>query len=173
MDVLKSLGIEWQVLLLQIVAFGLVFAALKVFAFKPLGAILRQRADEVRDHLSEAESQAAEQERLRQDLEERLRHIHEEGRAEVSKAVAEAREIREQMLAEARAEAERFVSRAEAEIENRRRTALKEMRDRMADLAVLAAGKAIGSALDERAHRRVIDEFIASLEARPEAGRGA
>lgn len=173
MQVLESLGIEWQVLVLQIVAFGVVFAALKAFAFKPLGAIVKQRADEVAGHLSSAEGHAAEQQRLRGELEERLSHIHEEARAQVKKAVDEAREVREQMLADARSEAERFLSRAQAEIENRRRSAVKETRDQLADLAVMAAGKAIGGALDERAHRRVIDDFIASLEAAPESQRGA
>ena len=164
MEVLESLGIEWRILALQVVAFGLVFAALKVFAFKPLGAILRRRADEVAGHLSKAEAHAAQQQSLREELEARLAQLHEETRAEMSKAVEEARRLREQMLADARGEADRFLSRAQAEIENRRRTAVKEMRDQVADLAVRAAGKAIGTALDERAHRRVIDQFIAGLE---------
>ena len=171
MEVLESLGIEWQVLVLQVVAFGVVFAVLKVFAFKPIGAIVQQRADEVSGHLSQAEASAAEQQRLRDELEQRLAGIHEEARAEVKKAVEEAREVREQMLAEARVEAERSLARAQAEIANRRGTALKEMRDRMADLAILAAGKAIGGALDEAAHRRVIDAFIADLESG--SGQGA
>ena len=165
MEVLKSLGIEWQVLVLQIVAFGLVFAVLKVFAFKPIGAIVRQRADEVAGNLSKAEAHASEQQRLRDELEQRLARIQEEARAEMKKAVDEARQVREQLLTDARSDADRFLSRAQAEIVNRRRTAIKDMRDEMADVAVLAAGKAIGAALDERAHRRVIDDFIASLEA--------
>jgi F-type H+-transporting ATPase subunit b len=169
MEILHSLGIEPQVLLLQIVAFGIVFGLLKVFAFKPLGAVLKQRTDEVSDNLAKAEAHAAEQQRLRDELEQRLAKIHEEARAEVKKAVEEARQVREQLLGDARSEAERFLSRAEAEIENRRRSALKEMRDQVADLAVLAAGKAIGAALDEQAHRRVIADFIAGLEAQPES----
>ena len=173
MGVLEALGIRWQVLLLQVVGFGLVFWALKAFAFGPLGRILKQREDEVSSNLARAEAHARDQQRLREELEQRLAKIHEEARAEVKKAVEEARQVREQLVGDARSEAERFLARAQAEIENRRRTALKEMRDQMADLAVLAAGKAIGTTLDEPAHRRVIDEFIASLEANPGPGRGA
>jgi F-type H+-transporting ATPase subunit b len=173
MGVLETLGIRWQVMVLQIGAFGLVFLLLKLFAFGPLGAILRQREEEVSGNLERAAAQAAEQQRLREELEARLSRIHEEARAEVKKAVEEARQVREQLLGDARSEAERFLSRAQAEIENRRRSALKEMRDQVADLAMIAAGKAIGETLDEAAHRRVIDDFIASLELHPESKRGA
>ena len=61
----------------------------------------------------------------------------------------------------ARLDAQNVVEKAREEIEYERKRVLAELRQEVASLAVLAAGRVINRELDEQAHRRLIDEFLA------------
>ncbi len=48
-------------------------------------------------------------------------------------------------------------------MEYQRRQALLGAQDQIVDLAMVAAAKVVGEALDEKAHRRLIQDFIAEV----------
>jgi F-type H+-transporting ATPase subunit b len=164
LEALGALGIHWQTLLVQAVSFLALAWLLSRFLFGPVGGILRARSQEVQEQLDSAHREREEAERLRQELEQRLEGIRDEARRQVQQAVQEGREERERILQQARAEAEQFLERARTLIEHDRRAALIELREQVADLAFLAASKALPAAIDEAAQRRAIDEFVRRLE---------
>ena len=71
--------------------------------------------------------------------------------------------MRGEILEKARAEAQQLVAKTEEEAEALRRQTLVGAQDEIVDLALAAAGKVVGESLDEKAHRRLIQEFIAEV----------
>jgi len=165
MEALKALGLDWRVLLVQIVTFLVLLWLLRRFLFGPVSALMASRTTEVKRRLDDAEQQQARAEQIRQELEQRLAAIAEEARQKMQEAVQEARATRERLLAEARSDAQQVLERAQEEMRREQRRALLDLRNDVADLAIAAAQKAVGVGLDDAKHRQAISDFLVRLEA--------
>lgn len=160
MDVLEQLGIHWQLLVMQIAGFLVLFAILKKVAFGPVAGILEERQRRIRGQLGEAEQRRQEMERMRDEYQARIADIESEARERIQQAIREAHTARDELLAQAREQAEHLLSRAQQEIKREKEKALVEVRDQVADLALLAAGRVVEKTLDERTHRALIDDIL-------------
>ena len=164
MDILQTLGIHWQTLLVQAVTFLVLFLLLRRFLFGPVRSILAARAEEVKGKLDAAEKARSDADLHAAELHERLKHIREEARAEVEAAQHEGRAAAARILEQAQQQAAEFMQRAKEQLEHERRAAAMELRQQVVDLAVLAASRALREALDEQAQRRAVDRFLSELE---------
>src|SRR5204862_6278306 len=77
--------------------------------------------------------------------------------------MAEAQQLRADLLVQARADDEHLVQKEKEQIEREKRAALQELRARVADLAIEAAGKIVVSSLVPDAQRKLVEDFIAKL----------
>ena len=65
-----------------------------------------------------------------------------------------------ELLTEAREEASRLTAKAQAEIAREKTEALNEIRNEIADLAVLAASKVVGKTIDVADHQNMVNNFV-------------
>jgi F-type H+-transporting ATPase subunit b len=96
----------------------------------------------------------------RRDYEVRLGGIEAEAREKIQAAIKEAQGMKEEIIASAHGDAEKILRRGQDEIQREKQRALVELRTEVADLAVQAAGKILGSAIDDRQHRALINDFV-------------
>jgi F-type H+-transporting ATPase subunit b len=161
---LTALGIDPKVLLLQIIAFALLYLVLRRYLFRPLLAVMALRTKEIADGLDAAQQSKTALAHVEEERDRLLAQAREEGREHVRQAVREADETRERLLAEAREEASRLRTRGHEAVEMERDQAMHEVRRTVVDLALLAASRAVLQRMDERAHRQAVEEFITNLE---------
>ncbi len=106
--------------------------------------------------------------RIQQQLEEHKRTMA-GARAEAQEIVAKAKSVaekeREALLAKAREQYEQLLARARKEIEGEKEKAILELRREAVDLSIAAASKLVEANLDSEANRRLVLEYLASLEA--------
>jgi F-type H+-transporting ATPase subunit b len=157
------LHLSWQVLVAQAMAFGLLVWVLGKFLFRPIQGILAARQDEVRSTLEQAAADRRAMEQSRREYEQRLATIEAEAREKIQGALKEAQVLKDEVIASAHADAERIVRRGEEEIRREKEKALVELREQVADMAVMAAGKILGSAIDDRQHRALIQDFVSKV----------
>lgn len=147
-----------------IICFALAFVVLRKFAFGPIQGVIDERRKRILEALEEAERSRSEARRL---LEEH-RALVGRARADSEEILAEARKVaeaqRERMKDETEAERQRRLEETSRQIEAETRRALEQIRAEVADLTLLATAKVTGKALDERDHRRLIDEAISELD---------
>jgi F-type H+-transporting ATPase subunit b len=74
------------------------------------------------------------------------------------------------MLVRARAEQEELVTRARQDIERDRQKAIESLRREAVDLALAAAGKLVGQRMDAAEDRRLVTEYLKSVDSAPGAG---
>ena len=160
---MEGLGINLGYLISQIINFVLLLFILRQFLYKPIVGMLDRRSEKIRTDLQEAEEARSKAEAARQEYEQQLEQARDDRRSIVAQASEQAEKVKEDILSEARVEAAEIVSKAQDEMEYERRQVLLQAQNQIVDLALAAAGRVVGESLDEKAHRRLIQEFIAEV----------
>ncbi len=160
---MEGLGINLGYLISQIINFVLLLVILRVFLYKPIVNMLDKRRETIRTDLEEAENARSQAEAAKQEYEKQLEEAREERRSILAQAREQADKMREDLLDKARGEAQGLVAKTEEEMQSLRRQALAGAQDEIVELAMAAAGKVVGEALDPKAHRRLIQDFIAEV----------
>ncbi len=157
-----------------IVVFGILLVLLWKLGLPALLKSVEERERRIQQQLEEADRARAEAVRL---LEEHKRAIA-GARAEAQELIAQARTVAENaqartvaekeraaLLAQAREQYEQLLDRARKEIDSEKEMAILELRREAVDLSIAAASKLVEANLDSAANRRLVMEYLASLEA--------
>lgn len=145
------------------VLFALFALVVSKLGWKPLLALIEERERNIRQSVQSAEEARAEAQALLARHKELLREAGRQREEMVKAAMADAERLRAELGAQARAEAEALLQRARDQIQREKQLALQEIRGRVADLAVEAAGKIVASSLTPDVQRKLVDEFIAQV----------
>jgi F-type H+-transporting ATPase subunit b len=162
---LADLGINGWQLVIQLVAFIIFIALLWKFAVGPITNLLDERQDKIRESMEAAERMQAEL----KDTQARNEQVLQEARREAQDIVSTARTNGEQMIARARdeaaAQADEYLERARGTLRQETEQARQQLRNDVADLAVMAAGRIVKKELDPSAQARLIEETLADADA--------
>ncbi len=165
MEALEGLGINPIFLLSQIVNFLILFAGLYLLLWKPILKMLDQRKERIQQGLEDAQRAREERERAQAEFDKRVEEATQERERIIARAREEAQEERKAILAEAEQEAERRLIRAREEAQSEGERILEQLRGQVAVLAIAAANRLIGEALDEERQRRLVEEFFSGISA--------
>ncbi|MBO8142835.1 MAG: F0F1 ATP synthase subunit B [Firmicutes bacterium] len=143
----------------------IIMLVLYKFLWRPVQSMMHKREEFVETTLSRAAESRAEAERLLKEYQARMQEAQREAQATIDEAVRKAEEARQRIVRDAEAEAEQTLARARAEIALERERALATIRDEVANLVVLAAGKVIGKTLSPEDHRHLVQEFVDQVAA--------
>jgi F-type H+-transporting ATPase subunit b len=147
-----------------LVCFGVTFFVLRRFAFGPIQKIIDERRQRIRQSLEEADRARDEARRL---LEEH-RALMREARGQSEEILSEARRVadsqRERLRDELEEERQRRIEDTRKQVEAETRRALEQLRAEVAELTVVATARVTGKVLDDKDHRRLIDEAIGELD---------
>ena len=161
---MEALGINLGLLVVQIIAFIIVFLTLQAWVYKPLLNMMESRKQKIAQGLEDARGAAD----ARADAEKEAARVLAEAHAEASKIVQEATERAAGAARDARAAAESEATTAReaivAEAQQERNRILGDLRGQVAALAVAATQKLIGQTLDEKRQHALIDEFFSGTK---------
>ena len=171
---LDSLGVSIPLLITQFFGFLILLFILNKVALKPLVKILDDRQANIKATYDQIERDRESMARTREEYEQRLAGIEAEARERIQAAVKEAQALRDNLIEDAKKQAETIIEQGNRESERERQKAFLEMRQQVVSLAVTAAGKVVGQALDQQRHSKMVDDFITSvgLGAVAESSRG-
>lgn len=161
---MEALGINFGLLIVQIIAFIIVFLTLNAWVYKPMLEMMETRKKKIAQGLEDAHIAAE----ARSDAEKESAKILSNAQAEAGKVVREATERATDAVKDVKAAAEveaakvRETAVAEAELERNR--ILGDLRGQVAALAIAAANKLVGDALDEKKQRALLDEFFSGVK---------
>ncbi|MGH2488936.1 MAG: F0F1 ATP synthase subunit B [Candidatus Limnocylindria bacterium] len=157
----EAFGVDIWKLGFQIVNFLLLLYLLNRFLFKRVLRLLDERQTKISQGLEDAEAAARDRELARAEREAALGEARREAEAMVQRAAKTAEATSAEILAQAKASAEQVTERAREEITAEKERALAEIRGEVADLALEAAGKLIGSEMDAPKQRKLVEQFLA------------
>jgi F-type H+-transporting ATPase subunit b len=161
---MEALGINLGLLIVQIIAFAIVFLTLNAWVYKPMLDMMESRKQKIAQGLEDARVAAD----ARANAEKEAAKILADAQAEAGKVVREATEragsAGKEVKAAAEAEAAKAREAVMAEAELERNRILGDLRGQVAALAIAAANKLVGEALDEKKQRALIDEFFSGVK---------
>jgi len=161
---LGNLGIDAGVLIAQLINFFLLLALLTLVLYRPVTKMLRERKERIAKGLLDAELAEKRAAQAEAEYQKRLEEARREAQAILAQARENAEKERQAILARAQSEAQELRARTEQELERERREALQALHEQVADLAIDAAGRVLGQAVDSAAHRRLVHDFLSQLE---------
>ena len=157
------LKIEPGLIIWTIVTFVFLLIVLRAVAWKPLLAMLAERETSIHEALAQADKARLAAEAA---VEEN-RTAMAKAQAEAQQAVAEGRAAAERVAQEVRqraeAEAGQMLEQAQRTIQQERDQAILALRNQVAELAILAAGKVLDENLDDPRNQKLVDQFIESI----------
>jgi F-type H+-transporting ATPase subunit b len=158
---MSDLGINGWNLVVQIAAFIIFIFLLWRFAIGPITKVLDQRTERVRESMEAAQ-------RMQQELQSTAARNEEalaEARRQAQEILAQSRQQGDALITRAQESAaqqqEIFLNQARATLRSETEQARQQLRQEVADVAVLAASKIVRKELDPAAQARLIQETLA------------
>lgn len=161
---MEALGINLGLLIVQIIAFFIVFLTLNAWVYKPMLSMMESRKQKIAQGLEDARVAAE----ARANAEKEAAKVIADAQTEASKIVREATEraavAGQDVKAAAEAEAAKAREAAMAEAEVERNRILGDLRSQVVGLAIAAANKLVGESLDEKRQHALLDEFFSGVK---------
>lgn len=162
---------HWPELVIGTIAFLIVFTLLARVLMPRIYKTLEERTDAIEGGLKRADDAQAEAKRVLDEYRAQLA----EARHEASRLREQAREEAAQIVAQGRAEGvaerERIIATATAQVDADRQQAMTALRAEVGSLAIELASKIVGESLaDEARQSRMVDRFLAELDAETAGG---
>jgi F-type H+-transporting ATPase subunit b len=152
-------------LIVGLVAFLILFVFTWKWVLPRFRQVLDERRAQIQGEMEKAEVTRREAEKQQEEYRTQLAGAREEANKIIEEARATAEQLRRELQAKAEEEAQATVARAQEGIRAERDRAFQELRAQIGSIAVELAERVVGQSLDERAHQRLIDEFIDEVAA--------
>lgn len=147
-----------------LIIFGILVLVLWWKGWPVLLKMVEEREARIAKQLGEAEKANAEAARLLEEHRAALAKARSEAQEILAGAKAVAQKEREQLLAKTHEDQEQLLERARREIEAEKEKAILALRREAVDLSIAAASKLVESNLDSDTNRRLVLDYLTSLE---------
>lgn len=164
MELINTLGIDWRILLWQVVMFLVLLGVLRAFAYGPIVKALETREQRIAKGLSDAEAA----ERFRAEADALKREMLAAATKESQRVLEEAKRAGEQLRAEAmaktRAEVERMLKEGMSRLEQERGAMMAGAEKELEGLVAAAVGKVLERAVDGKDHAKLMKDALAAAK---------
>lgn len=164
MEALEALGINLGFLIAYTIGFLIMLVVLNRWVYKPILSMLEKRRMTIAQGIEDARVAGE----ARANAEKEAEKVLAQAQAKAGELVREATErseaVGKDILADAEAKAAKILENAKVEAENEKDRMLTEVRPQVVTLAMAAAQKLVGDALDEQRQRSLLNEFFAGIK---------
>lgn|SRR3989338_11464704 len=138
MELLHSLGVDWKLLIAQILNFAVLLAVLYKFLYKPLLKVMQERTTTIEkgiQHAKEAEIKLAQSTEA---ADKKIQEAQKEGQKILGGIKAEAEKMRTGLLQQAQTEADHVLSSGRAMLAHEKEETMKQARKELMNLVIEA-----------------------------------
>jgi len=163
-EIFAQLGLDYKLLIAQVVNFVLLLVILQRLAYKPVLKMLNDRTEKIDKSLKQARK-----------IEEELRNTEETKLSEMKKAkqkyqkiIKDAQELSEKKSEESiektRIKTQEIVENAKIEIRNEKEKSIKDAKREIADISILIASKIIGNNFNEKEQKEMASDILSKIK---------
>lgn len=161
---MEALGVDFKLLLSQIVNFLVLFILLSWLLYKPITKLLAEREKKVKEAMEWAEKTKKESEELEEKVKERMEKTKQEAKEILDESRSQAEADRKKTLEIAQKESEEIVKKTKEQIEAEKEQMKEELKKETAKLAILAASKILDKSIDEKDQKRLSEEALREVK---------
>lgn len=146
-----------------VVNFLVLLVILRVLLFKRITNAIDTRNNKVKETIDNANKDREEAKTLKIQTEKNLEDSKTQGKSIVEEYKEKAEKLSQDIRKDASSEAELIMERAKKEVEREKEKAEDELKKKVVDLAVILSSKALEKDINEKEHRRLIEDFITKV----------
>ena len=146
-----------------VISFVILLVLLWKVAYKPITGALQKREETIRNTLEEAKKNRESAEALVEKYEAQIAQARDEAQKILAEGKMLGENVRKEIIQKAHEEANQIVKRAQEEIGFQKEKALMELKERIADLTIMAASKVVAKTLDKKDHEQLLDEYVSKV----------
>lgn len=161
---MEKLGIDWLLLITQIVNFLVMFTALKLLLYQPLLSVLEQRRKKIEEGLKLQEEMKSYQENMKKRQQQIIDEGNEEAKHIIEKAIKEANKKKKEIADDAQKEIEKEKRRMLAEIQSEYEKGLALIRKKGINYAVAISKKILRREISAYEQQKIIDQDIKNID---------
>ncbi len=158
------LTVEGGLMFWTIVIFALLVGVLWKFAWPQILGAVEAREKALEKQIADAAQNRAESARVLEEQKKLLADARSQAHQLMSEAQVAAEKERALVLEKARHEQEELLARARRELDDERQRAVADLRREAVDLSLAAAGRLIRQRLDSDADRKLVTDYLSTLE---------
>lgn len=147
--------------------FFVLLAILNKLLYKPVLKMLAERKQTIAESLESAEAAKTESIRLKAEYEQQLAQAKKEASEIIAQGSKFAEQAKSEILNKAKEESVRMVASAKEEIELEKNKAVAQLRNEVASLAILAAGKVLDKAVTSEDNNKLVEDFVKEVGGLP------
>lgn len=159
-NVFTTLGIDWQILILQIIAFLFLVWLLGKFVYPWLMKSVDERQEKIEESVKAAQEAEAKAESAQEEIAKQLKQARKEASDIVATAKDEAVAMVEASEKKAKSRAEKIVADAHEQIEKDVIAARKALHNDTIDLVALATEKVVGGLADTKLDKKLVETAV-------------
>ncbi len=163
-ELLGKLGIDWKLLIGQIINFIIFLWVISKFVYTPVLEMLQKRSKTIEESIINAKRQETLRMELEIEKETVMAHARKEAEGVVASAVEKAKQARERVLNGARQEAKEIFETATKDIASSRATMYTELKKDVGGLAIDIAKRVIGESLTPQKQEKIIKKMLHDAE---------
>jgi len=160
MELLANLGINWKLLIAQIVNFLILLLVLYKFAYGPVLKMLNDRTKKIEDGIKNAEDAKKKLIELSAREKDVLAKARKEAQGIIKKSEENALKNAKLIEDSAKTQYEKILEEAKAQIEQEKNKAVKEAKSEIAELIVIATEKIIDEKMTNEKDKELISKAI-------------
>lgn len=161
---MEALGIDWKLIIAQLINFALLFFLLRKFLFRPILKTLEERRVRIVKGLGDAQKIGEELVKLEEKKAKEIKRAQEEGQ----RLINEVKLVRDKLLEEAKSQAtsetHRMLEKTQKQIAAEHEQMYRNLKKEITTLTLLAAEKLISQKLNEQKNEDFIKDIIGKIE---------
>ena len=151
-------------LIAQMLNFLVLVVLLRIFAYKPIVKMLKEREERIAGSIKKADDDAAAAEATLKQYQEQLAGARVKAQEIIDKAEKRTREDHEASMQTTKAEIDQMKHAAQQEIQRECALAVEKLKGQVAALSIAAAEKIVSKNIDAAENEALIKEFIDQLD---------
>ncbi len=167
MEIFETFGLEWQLVVAQIVNFIIIYFILKKYLYKPLLKMIKQRQDLAKESVEKS----AESEKALEKAEAQEKVIIQKAQASSKQIIADAKDSAEEIVKEAELKAkkqtETMLAEAKVQIEQETAQAQAQLNAYVSKLSIALLKKSLGNVFTEKEQSEILQKAMKELQKRP------
>ncbi len=160
MEIFQLFGVDWKLMLAQVINFAIVVFVLWRFAIKPVMASMEKRNAEIAKGLQDAEKAAKKLSDSDKEAQAKINESREQALAIITQAKKEAEAERHQAMEKSKQEVKVLIERAKEQIARQKDDMVLEARQELAATVSEALKLVIDSKFDKEMDRKYIDKML-------------
>lgn len=162
MELLKLLSANEIVA--QVISFLILLFLLRIFAWKKFLKILDDRKERIISEFKLIDDAREEIVKLKADYESKVLNIEGVSNAKIQEAIANGRQITDEIRKKANEQAEDLINDARENIKNELEKAKEELRDKIVELTISATEMVIQEKLTGEGDKRIVKDFLEKVD---------